>query len=98
MCCLIDRADGPVGRVMKNARLVGRSASVPFGINTGRTVWGLVRRGLRAVALVAALCAVSTGARAQNTWTAGSATDTSWDTNTNWSLGLKPVALDDVIF
>lgn len=40
----------------------------------------------------------STALAAPTTWTAASSTDLLWDTGLNWSLGVKPTALDDAIF
>ncbi|MDB5322062.1 MAG: putative glycine-rich autotransporter protein [Phycisphaerales bacterium] len=82
---------------MKFASIAGRFGFAGSTSQRAPAVHPL-RGGIGAVALVAVLALCPTAARAQNTWTAGSTTDTNWDTGTNWSLALKPVAVDDVIF
>ncbi|MDB5321386.1 MAG: hypothetical protein JWN40_3017, partial [Phycisphaerales bacterium] len=81
---------------MKFASNLGRSASTSSNSTAAK---GLAQWGARRLAFLAALAIFSTAVHAQtNTWTAGSASDTNWDTTINWSRLLTPGASDDVVF
>jgi autotransporter-associated beta strand protein len=81
---------------MTRAEGVNRGARGP---RTGRGTAAAAVRAGHLLTLFAVLCNTVLPARgAPNTWTAGSGTDFNWDTNANWSLTLKPVASDDVVF